>query len=408
MTKNEELFISKLREGISLQGKYTNAKTKVILSCTKGHTWEVIPSNLVSRGNGNYCKFCTPKTLYNKKSTYSFSEELKELFPEVELVGEYINSREKVTLKCSQGHTWEALPTNIISHNSGGKCPICTPPNTRSKLEIEMADYIAKEYSGELLLNDKSFGTEIDVIIPELAIGFEFNGLYYHQEAKRGKDLHRYKTDLLKDYGFNLIQVNEDEWVNKLEIVKSRIRYILGKTYTVGARECTIKSINFPLDFLEANHIQGAGAPSSINYGLFFKDELVAVMTFSKPKFSTVQDYELVRYCSLTGINVVGGASKLLKHFRKNYIGSIVSYSDRRWSSGGLYKALGFEYSHTSTPNYKYYKNLRSLSRYKCQKHKLKDLFPEYYDEHLTEKEIMKLAGYYPVYDSGSDVWVLK
>jgi len=34
-------------------------------------------------------------------------------------------------------------------------------------------------------------------------------------------------------------------------------------------------------------------------------------------------------------------------------------------------------------------------------------LFPLSYDDNLTEAQIMKLEGYYRVYDCGNDVWVI-
>ena len=64
-------------------------------------------------------------------------------------------------------------------------------------------------------------------------------------------------------------------------------------------------------------------------------------MTFGKARYKNKQSYELLRYCSKH--TVVGGASKLFKHFLKihNPI-SVLSYADRCWSTGDLYTTLGF------------------------------------------------------------------
>ena len=241
----------------------------------------------------------------------------------------------------------------------------------------------------------------------DLGIAFEFNGMYWHQENKVGKYYHQIKTDAVNNYEYQLIHINEDLWVNKQNIVKSRIRSLLNVSDRVYARKCEVRQISYPKEFLNTNHLQGAGSPSSFNYGLFLNNEMVAVMTFSTPRFSKEYDYELVRYCSILDISVLGGASKLLKAFKIDHKGSIVSYSDRSWSKGDLYNKLGFKYSHTSEPNYRYYKHSKSLSRYECQKHLLKTKFPDSYKDELTEKEIMELERYYPVYDSGNDVWVM-
>ena len=106
--------------------------------------------------------------------------------------------------------------------------------------------------------------------------------------------------------------------------------------------------------------------------GLFFNDdELVAVMTFGKPRFDRKHDWEMIRFASKLGMNVAGGASKLLAYFRRNHSGSIVSYADRRYSEGNLYGRLGFKLESVSSPNYVWVKNSTVLTRYQCQKHRL-------------------------------------
>jgi hypothetical protein len=214
---------------------------------------------------------------------------------------------------------------------------------------------------------------------------------------------HLNKTLAVEDFGYRLIHISEYAWQNKRDIVISRIDSLLGITHKIPARKCVLKEINWPREFLEKNHIQGAGSPTSYNLGLFFQDNLVAVMTFSKPRFSDKADYELVRYCSSLGTTVIGGASKL---FKKAPRGTIISYADRQWSQGGIYKTLGFTHTHDTVPGYYYLKNGEYLSRYQCQKHKLETKFPEHFSQTKTESEIMKLAGYHKVYDCGSKVYI--
>lgn len=406
-------FLNKLKElNLILLSEYKNAKTKVNIGCKVcGNSWSIIPSNFVSKENGRKCKVCTPLTYYNQKTTEIFKEELSITFPNTTLLSEYYGAKEYVTLGCEKGHTWKALPTNIVSHLSGGACPICFPVNV-SEEENDFANFISTIYSGEITRNVRGMlpsNMEIDILLPSISVAFEYNGVYYHNEELRGQKSHKIKYEWLRDtYNIRLIQVWDVEWRDCKEIVKSRIKSILGAGFSLGARHCTVKEIPFPRDFLNSNHIQGAGAPTKYNYGMFLKDELVAVMTFGIPRFSKEADWELVRYCSLLDINIVGGASKLLKHFCREHSGSILSYSDCRWSSGGLYKALGFKYLSTSSPNYKYYKGSICYNRYDCQKHKLKDLFPQHYGDNKTEKEIMREAGFFRTFDAGNDVWIKK
>jgi hypothetical protein len=96
-------------------------------------------------------------------------------------------------------------------------------------------------------------------------------------------------------------------------------------------------------------HIQGKDN-SSIYLGLFYRNRLISVMTFGPLRkatgYSTVKNcWELIRFCSIKNFSVVGGAQKLFQYFLKNYNPSqILSFADRRWSSGGVYSKLGFEF----------------------------------------------------------------
>ena len=132
-------------------------------------------------------------------------------------------------------------------------------------------------------------------------------------------------------------------------------------------------------------------------------------MTFSKPRYAKNYDWELVRFCTLKGYNVAGGASKLLSSFRSNYKGSIISYANRRWSNGDLYRRLGFKEINRTSPGYYYFKENEMIlyTRDRFQKHKLKDLL-ETFDERLTEEENMFENDYRKIYDCGNLVFVLE
>lgn len=455
--KTHEEFIKEVTimyPDIQVLSEYVGAHTNVTLGCVEGHTWLASPTNLLSKGTRSKCRECKGKNNIRIDWTSENINKLRELvtlgLDTEELTIEFNTtkvsidnacSRNNITrdkfhmggeqlliskckelgytitkigcgLKtlfsyvCNNGHEHTQIVGNFLR---GHHCPKCYSAAGISKVETELLEFINSIYSGWVEVKDRSIleGKELDIVLPDLGIAIEFNGNYWHQEEKVGKYYHQYKTDTVNNFGFQLIHIGEDLWNNKKDIIKSRIKSMLSLSTKVYARNCIVRPITFPKDFLNTNHLQGAGSPSSYNYGLFLKGELVAVMTFSTPRFSKDYDFELVRYCSLLDTTIVGGASKLLKAFRKEQTGSIISYSDKSWSKGALYKKLGFSYSHTSAPNYRYYKHLQSLSRYECQKHLLKTKFPESYKDELTEKEIMTLEGYYPVYDSGNDVWVL-
>ena len=65
--------------------------------------------------------------------------------------------------------------------------------------------------------------------------------------------------------------------------------------------------------------------------------------------------WNINRFCNELGFSIVGGASKLLNYFVKNWKPKrIISYADRDWSIGSLYEKLGFSIINLSKPDYKY------------------------------------------------------
>lgn len=291
-------------------------------------------------------------------------------------------------------------------------CPYCHP-FYRSKGEEDINNFISQYVStlcnDRKILSDAKYN-ELDIYIPSKKIAIEYNGLYWHSQSQ-GKDrnYHLQKTELCESKGIQLIQIFEDEWIDKQSIVKNRLKNILGITpYRIYARKCEVRNVENSLSdkFLEKYHIQGR-CNSSVRLGLFYKSRLVALMTFGKSRFNKSYDWELLRYVTIGSFNVIGGASKLLSYFRKSYTGSIISYADRRWSQGKLYKCLGFSELSSSAPAYFYVKDNIRYSRIKFQKHKLKNIL-EKYDENLSERDNMFMNDYTQVWDCGTKVFILK
>lgn len=252
---------------------------------------------------------------------------------------------------------------------------------------------------------------ELDFYLPDHNLAIEFNGNYWHSELQ-GKDKHYHlnKTQLCHEKGIQLIHIFESEWLLKQDIIKSRLQNALGQSKKIFARKCQIVNVSTTTrrQFLESNHLQG-NVGSRVNYGLTYKDELVAVMTFGKTRFSKKYEYELLRFATKCGTNVVGGASRLFKHFTNEVKPTtVVSYGDLRFGTGRLYQKLGFDFLHNSKPNYFYFHKSDALtlqSRIKFQKHKLENLL-ETFDPELTEWENMYKNDYNRIWDCGNSVWV--
>lgn len=95
--------------------------------------------------------------------------------------------------------------------------------------------------------------------------------------------------------------------------------------------------------------------------------------------------------------------NKLISFFIKNYQPkSIVTYADRRWSDGNLYKTINFKYIGTTSPNYWYIdkSHKKRYHRFNFRKNILNKKI-ENFDPSLTEWQNMQLNGYDRIWDCG-------
>ncbi len=315
----------------------------------------------------------------------------------------YISYTDKKSLfKCdlNKEHEFEisSMEYSNRKRSSLPLCTVCHPIGDSSSIkETELRNFIESIYSGEIIKSYRN-PVEIDVYLPELNLGFEFNGLFWHSERWKDKSYHLEKTSLFHKNGIRIIHIWEDDWILRREIIESQIRNWCGViNRKIFARKCEVREIGkVSIDFLNTNHIQGADK-SSLKLGLFYGEDLVSVMTFDRFEGRKKMEdggWNLSRFCNLINTSVIGGASKLLSYFIKKYKPErIVSYADRDWSDGGLYKRLGFDLVSESRPDYKYIVDNIRVHKSNFKKSKLK------YTE--TEKEFTKGNGVERIWDCG-------
>ena len=302
--------------------------------------------------------------------------------------------------------------TDKTNHNL---CRHCYP-NVNSTSEtkpIKFIEDILTEYGVQYIKNDRKLIApyEIDIYIPEMKIGFEVNGNYWHSEFScgKGKEYHLDKTKKAYEQGIKLIQIFEDEIINKPDIVSSRVVNIINATQNkVFARNCNVVEINSKVKklFLESNHIDGDSV-SKYNYGLYYNGELISVATFGCRKISKKAQFELIRYANKINTNVVGGFSKLLQHFLKEIkADSLVTYADVRWSGidpvNTVYYKNGFSYLGLTKPNYFYEDKKKYIVRLNRLNYTKQKLIKRGYDPNKTEAQIMLENGYDRIWDCGS------
>jgi len=295
-------------------------------------------------------------------------------------------------------------------------CPTCDGGEVGVSMEEnEVFSFVYKLNKTAIQSKRINVNGELDIYDETKSLAIEYNGVYWHSTGDMDM-VHKYKVKHLDktlwaiSNNINLLQIFSNEWKNttKQKIWKSIIANRYGRNRKIYARKCTIKEVTAEESeiFLNNNHLQGKDR-SSIRIGLWYCGELVEIMTFCKSRFNKNYEWELSRLCSVLETTVVGGANRLLTYFKNNYTPvSIITYANLRYSTGEIYKTLGFEKSHTSPPNYFYFKSGDNLySRNNFQKHLLKDKL-EVYDESLTEFENMFRNNYRVIYDCGNLVFV--
>jgi len=283
-----------------------------------------------------------------------------------------------------------------------------------SKIESELGDWLKTlgacvEYSNREIIAPY----ELDLYLKDYNLAIEIHGLYWHSEnhGNKHKTYHLSKLEMCEKAGISLIQIFDDEWKDKQNVIKNKLLSKLKKSKEkIYARNCEIEEVldnKVKSEFLKNNHVQSEDR-SSIAFGLYYEKELVSLMTFGPLRKALGQNkkdghYELLRYC--TSKCVIGGASKLFKKFLQFFDPEcVVSYADRRYSSSIksiLYDNLGFKFDSFTVPNYWYTKDFRKkLHRFNFTKSRLIKKFNA--DASKSETEIMRDFGYDRIWDCGN------
>lgn len=306
---------------------------------------------------------------------------------------------------------------SIDLHNRFSQIAIETNENMtfikHSSDELEIIKYI-NDLGVECKSDRKILhGKEIDIYVPSMKIGFEYNGLICHTE-KYGKDknYHLNKTIECNKEGVKLYHIFEDEYHNSKDIVLAKIKHILKKDYDlpkIYARKCTVQVINSSVakDFLNKFHIQGF-VSSNIYLGCYHENNLIAVMSFSM-KFG---DCELNRFATNYHFRCIGVGGKLFNYFIKNYNYNIIkSFADRRWtldSEHNLYINIGFKLTEVLKPDYSYYNcsygRYKRIHKFSLRKNKLHNKYG--LSLTLSENKMTQILNFQKIWDCGKFKYV--
>lgn len=117
--------------GLTLAGEYHGAHVATLFECGEGHSWLARPNNILQGRNCPHCarQFPLDKETVNERIAYRG----------IVMLGDYTNNFTKALFQCSEGHTWEASPQNVLA---GTGCPVCAGnmPHTKETVNARIAD----------------------------------------------------------------------------------------------------------------------------------------------------------------------------------------------------------------------------------------------------------------------------
>lgn len=363
--------------------------------------------------SGHGCKKCaTERMIYNRSyNTEKFIEVSKHKHN-----GKYsyeksvfTGIRNKVTITCPDHGDFEQV---AYYHTHGNGCPVCGVEHTtyKSAPEYEIIDFIKSLGVTNVKQGVRPLGFELDIFLPDYNIAIEYNGLYWHSSNNTDDDkgmsvYHLNKTEQCERNGIKLFHVFENEWLDstKKEIWKSMFKHSLKMSTRIFARKCCIKPISNTdsKEFCNNNHLQG-GINSSHSYGLFHDNQLMSVLTIGKARYNN-SGIEILRYCNKVGTVTVGGFSKLISYVSALHNTDLISYANRRWSSGNLYRQTGFKLTRISGPCYFYLD--KKFNVYHRSTFTKKNVLKKFPNSSGTEVSIMYNNGYRRIWDCGNFVF---
>ena len=222
----EEIFLSFEKEGYFLISKtYKNCDHKLDVKCPMGHIYSVDFYHFFHRKQR--CVQCSG----HKKHNIGYVKSVIEKDGYSLLSTQYENTNTNLDLICPKGHLYSPIFRSF--NNNGSRCPTCGN-NGVSKAEIELSDIIRSLYSGTTKKRDRGVtisgkpyiqGFEIDIFVPELNRGIEYDGKYYHSYERMRADpdkalwsdddirsYHKLKDDWFETKGIQILHIKEEEW----------------------------------------------------------------------------------------------------------------------------------------------------------------------------------------------------
>ena len=395
--KYPELDLSKVKS-------YSGSKDVWTVTCSQHRLkYEVKVFNLLW-GGSNGCKECLRITKQDAGARLSKLKS-ESLIKAAEKHGYSIVERglvhDPITLSCKKHGVFTLAKAYYLTQCTS-ICPECRKGSSKPELRLVKA---LRHFGLKVQLHRRDIikGLEVDLVLPEYNLCIEVNGIYHHKDKDR--DYHLNKTLRAQEKGFTLLHFTDVEILRHLKLVTSMILSRCGICeFVLNARQLKVAELEptSARDFYIESHLQGfVGALSHL--GLIDEDgNTVAAMSFGSPRFSDKGDWEILRFAVKPFTSIRGGFSRLLKAFRNSHTGSILSYADRRYSTGKVYLQSGFALLAESKPSFVWFSRTgEQVSRFMAQKRNQEQLLDDF-DPELSGSANMVMNGYIRLWDCGT------
>ena len=231
---------------------YSNIK--VWWTCKFGHDFDAIIANRSIRNDG--CRFCSNKDV-DKDNNFTVTH------PEVASEWDYViniglkpenytyGSKERVGWICKKRrHTWNAP---IYHRTAGTNCPKCSNQKTsrpQKRIESEL-----KYIFNDVISGNKIENYEIDVLLPEIKIGIEYDGSYWHKDKQ---NLDSSKNKALNSIGIEIIRIRESplEKISNNDIIieKTITKSDMNSLVRFLIRESDLKTKHIINNYVKSKH----------------------------------------------------------------------------------------------------------------------------------------------------------
>ena len=281
-----------------------------------------------------------------------------------------------------------------------------------SKVNKEFSDKLnSKNIKNELeyYIGNNSFDLKVNNIVIEINPTYTHNSTFdavlSHTTLKaKPEDYHLNKTKLANEHNLHCIHIFD--WDDKDKIINLLLPKTILYARNCEIREITLKEAN---DFLNLYHLQNGLVKQDIRLGLFYKNSLIEVMTFGKPRYNKNYEYELLRLCTHKDYSITGGTQKLFKYFLDKYSPkSIISYCDKSKFNGDVYSKLGFTIKGEAKPSKHWYniKTGQHITDNLLRQRGFDQLFGTNYGKGTSNEELMVEHGFVEIYDCGQSTYV--